>query len=371
MTSQTSVVKANDETVYYSGNYWNDYGYIRGEINKRITGAATKEWYEYFFESQGKKKFKKALILNCGNGWVEREIYPLGLFEQAVGVDYSDKLLKAAKKAADRLPIRYYKMDINTAKFPESGFDLVINHAAGHHIAYINKVFYVLSNIMTTDGLLVSYDYVGPHRNQYPIDQWAAAQEVNRKLPPDLRQDMKYPHLPTMLVTDPSEAVHSELILETCKMYFSIIESKSAGGPIAYLILTHNPNAKSFLSKKNKKWLEFVMQKDLEYINSHHGSSMFDYWVAQPNKKAHKKDFLLRRQKEEDIREASAKDNKGTYYDNNFLQDLYLEREDLILKNSHLIADINKQSKVGGNENKERVLFHIRRAKRAAKRLIK
>lgn len=359
-------IKAHDENVYYSGKYWNDYGLVNNEIKKRITGSSGKEWFNYFFDLQGKRKFKKALILNCGNGWVEREIYKLGRVGSVVGVDFSHKLLEDARDKADGLPFRYYEMDINTAIFPEKDFDLIINHAAGHHIARIDKVFREIRKIMTINGLFVNYDYVGPHRNQYPIEQWTTAYDVNRALPVDCRQDMKYPHLPTMLAHDPSEAVHSELILQTSRRYFDIIEHRHAGGAIAYLLLTHNPNFKTLNSNKNAKWLKLIMKKDADFMSTHQGSSMFDFWIARPKKISPSKSELISWKEEEKSREENAAKNGGVYYENNFLQDLYLEKEDLLIKNMHLTTDLHKCI-----ESKGKHYEFMDKAKRTAKRFIK
>src|SRR4029078_2762564 len=137
-------------------------------------------------------------------------------FQEVVGVDYLQPLIDEAQKEADaqKLPFRYYQMDINTVAFPESGFDLVVNHAGCHHIAYLDRVLRAVNNIMTDDGYFINYDYVGPHRNQYSFHQWNEIILLNRSLPEELQNELAYPHLPTMLATDPTEAIHSELILE-------------------------------------------------------------------------------------------------------------------------------------------------------------
>ena len=42
----------------------------------------------------------RALILNCGNGWVEREMVSANVMAEAVGIDYSEALLDEARQAA-------------------------------------------------------------------------------------------------------------------------------------------------------------------------------------------------------------------------------------------------------------------------------
>jgi SAM-dependent methyltransferase len=77
----------------------------------------------------------------------------------------------------------YEQLDTNTAKFPTGPFDLVVNHAALHHVAYLDRVARKLCEILSPDGVLVSWDYVGSHRNQYSGAQWEAAWKVNLDLP--------------------------------------------------------------------------------------------------------------------------------------------------------------------------------------------
>ena len=86
----------------------------------------------------------------------------------------------------------------------------------------------------------MSWDYVGPHRNQYTAAQGEAAWRVNQSMPVEAQQVMTYPHLPTMMVGDPTEAVHSELILPTMERYFRIEHRHDLGGGVAYLLLTHD-----------------------------------------------------------------------------------------------------------------------------------
>lgn len=339
-----NVIAPKSGEVYYSGVYWNDYPLAVAEINRRATGNPKLAWYDHFFKSQ-RRKFKRVLILNCGNGWLEREMYSKGYLEgsELVGVDFADDLLDAARAESKDMPFRYYKMDINTAKFPEGDFDLVINHAAAHHIAKLNKVFVELTRIMPDDGLFLNYDYVGPHRNQYPIDQWHSAHELNLTLPSKTRQQMAYPHLPTMLATDPSEAVHSELILPIMQRHFDIEFFKPVGGALAYLLLTHNKNLQEASRKDVENSVKAVMKADDEYTKARPEQTMFAYWLAKPKKSTANKAQLLKKfQQEEDLREKQATKRGGHYYDLGLIQQLYLELDELRIAKQHMLADINK-----------------------------
>jgi SAM-dependent methyltransferase len=272
--------------VYYTGTYWNDYEAVRNRINRLISGDPTRPWYEHFADKT-ERTFKRALILNCGNGWVERDLVEHGLIAEGVGMDYSQPLLDEAGAVAreNGLPLTYVQSNINDAVFPEGEFDLVVNYAAAHHIAAIDRVFREICRVLPEDGWFVSYDYIGPHRNQYGLEAWEAAWTFNRELPESLRQDLYYPHLPTMLVTDPTEAIHSELILETFHRYFTTGEFTPLGGAIAYHLLTHNARMSSSDDEEQRTlWIDRILEADDRFLAEHPESTLFAYFAGQPDK---------------------------------------------------------------------------------------
>lgn len=301
--------------IYYSSVYWNSYDYVWQRLNRRISGEPHTHWFKHFHARVGYRRFKKALILCSGNGWVERELFAYGLFNEAVGVDYLDPLLAQARRAASDLPLRYYQMDINTAAFWKGGYDLVINYAAAHHIAYLDRVFRALTRLLPPDGYFVSYDYIGPHRNQYPVLQWAAVHDLNQTLPRHLQQELVYPHLPTMLRLDPTEAIHSELILPVMRRYFAIEEHHHLGGALSYPILTHNEPFHHAPASEQQVWLHYIVEADDAYLAAFPDSSLFDYVVARPYHAVLQDDQKLRAwTTEETQREQLAHEHGGVYY---------------------------------------------------------
>ncbi len=337
-----SVVNENSE-VYYSGHYWNDLRAVRDLLNRRVSGDPERTWSEHFADRVG-RTFKRALILNCGNGHVERGLVEQGLVAEAIGIDYSDDLLVEARAAAEAagLPLRYHQMDVNTVAFPDEPFDLVVNFAAAHHIACIDRVFRRLCELLPDDGWFVSWDYVGPHRNQYGYEAWDTAWRLNRALPEAVRQDMRYPHLPTMLVTDPTEAIHSELILETFRRYFSVDELVPLGGAIAYPLLTHNEALFSADGDEQAPAVAQVLDADAAFLDAHPGSELFAYFAGTPDKAVlEHHDDLARWRAEEDQREAAA-EQTGEYYPHTALQDLMLELEDQRIATLHARTDLDR-----------------------------
>jgi SAM-dependent methyltransferase len=300
---------------YYRDTYWNDFEQVRRHLDARATGDPDVTWFEHLRDHAG--PFRHALVLNCGNGWVERELLERGVVASALGVDVSDRLLDEARRAAVEhdLPLRYQHLDTNAAEFPDERFDLVVNHAAMHHVAYIDRVTRKLHELLAPDGVFVSWDYVGPHRNQYTARQWEAAWQTNLTLPAAARQRMRYPLLPAMIEGDPTEAIHSELILTTMQRYFDLEHRRDLGGGIGYLLLTHNDALHAMPERDAASHIDSVIAADTELTDSDPSTSLFAYLIARPRPGAlDDAEQLEAWSAEEDARERAAAAQGGYYY---------------------------------------------------------
>ena len=323
-------VRNEDSSVYYQGRYWNDLPVVADWLTVQVTGEPEVPWRRHFARRTG-RTFERALFLNCGNGWVERELLADGIVGEAVGVDYADDLLAQAQAEADAqgLAATYHQMDTNTAEFPTGPYDLVVNFAAAHHIAFIDRVFRAVSELLVPDGWFVSHDYVGPHRNQYEPATWEAVASLNEELPEHLRQRMGYPHLPDMLVIDPTEAIHSELIVETFHRYFMVDEFVELGGALAYPLLTHNDQLFAAAPEERAPWVDHVMAADRAWLAEHPGSSLFAYFSGQPDGSVlERRAQLATWAAEEDSRERRAAERGGEYYRRTALAQALIDAEE-------------------------------------------
>lgn len=237
--------------VYYEPNsYWNDFAIVREHLNRRATDDPSIDWVEHLRVVNGGRQFRKALILNCGNGWVERELFDRGLIFAATGTDISEEFVEQCRReAGDRL-VSYVAMDINRIDeviaagtdltLTWEPYDLIVNYAACHHIEMLDRVLSTVRGLCAPDAIFVSWDYMGPDRNQYPNRQWRAIRRLNDTLPSDLRKKLQYPSLPTMLVHDPSEAIRSSRVHDSIGAWFDVFHDRDLGGGLAYEVITHN-----------------------------------------------------------------------------------------------------------------------------------
>jgi len=304
-----------NSAIYYSGQYWNSLPQVLAYMSEDFTGDPVKWWATDFRDRFCSEPLGSALVVNCGNGWVERELVDRGMVTTVTAFDYSwDLLCEAARECGSRA-IHYVRADANTVSFAPDSFDVIFNVAALHHVQYIDRLCRVLCGALKPSGVFVNFDYIGPHRNQYSRRHWRRITRVNRRLPAAVRkQPLRRAHIPTMLSTDPTEAIHSELILATVARYFDIFERHDTGGGIAYELLTDNPSLHALGPEAADPYVRELLAWDRHYTVRGQVPPLFSYFLARPRKDVLRDTArLCSFQDEEDRREARAQSRGGVY----------------------------------------------------------
>ena len=116
-----------------------------------------------------------------------------------------------------------------------------------------------------------------------------------------------------MVEGDPTEAIHSELVLEVLRRYFAVEHERALGGGIAYLLLTHNPAILDGAAAETAPWVAYVLDHDAAYTDAAPERTLFAYVLARP-KPLPDDETLARWTAEEDEREARAAAGDGRYY---------------------------------------------------------
>lgn len=312
---------SKDSGIYYSGSYWNDLPLVLEYMCENFTGDKKKWWMNDFQERFCQSPFEHGLFINCGNGWVERTFVDLKIVNRASAFDYSFELIQEAQRERGDRKINYLQADVNRIDFDSEQFDLIVNVAALHHVQYINRFCAILCKAIKKNGLFVNYDYIGPHRNQYSRKHWGYIKEINQSLPNPIRKEpLIKPHLPTMLHVDPTEAIHSELIIETVQRYFDIFERHDTGGGLAYEVLTHNPNLQGIPSEALDPHIEWLLDMDRKYTEEKRVPPLFSFFIAKPKKIVLENEELLETyQVDENVRERRAHTQRGTYSKSDYL----------------------------------------------------
>jgi SAM-dependent methyltransferase len=326
---------SNDFKYYNGVKYWNNFDVVLENQNKLITGDRNKFWQEYVLHKYG--KFDDSFFFNCGNGWVERDLYAKGLIGTATAFDFSAELIEASIKIAFSLglPFNYFVADCNNLEIMSKSYDVVVNNAAMHHVAFVNRLTHNLALSLRRGGYYIGFDYVGPHRNQYPFEIWSQIIKLNNKLPERYRKKLVYPHIKTMLATDPTEAIHSELQLKVFERYFNFEEFVPLGGSIAHELLFNNlclHQEQHTVDGKNV--LKYILDEDFNFINSFPNFNFFAFWIGKvKDNNFPDSNQIYLWQQEENSREQSASENQGRYYEPLALEIIY-DDFDQLLRNS-------------------------------------
>lgn len=317
--AKKSVVNLNSQ-IYYQGKYWNDLPQVLAYMCQNFTGNKKKWWIDAFLENYG--SFEHALFLNCGDGRHEVELYDKGIAKRITAFDISPELIKQAKKRKGRRKIDFFVADANTITFKKNQYDLVVNVAALHHVQYLNRLTRKLAEALKPGGYIVNFDYVGSHRNQYPLLSWAIVRALNELGPTEVKKSpIGYPHIPTMLATDPTEAIHSDLIEKMMGRYFHIVENNPTGGGIAYDLLTHNQSLNTVNKRILQEHVTKILFLDKWLVKLKLAPNLFSYIVATPNKVILKDKVLIKKwQDDENLREEIAMRNRGAYRLPDYLQ---------------------------------------------------
>lgn len=333
--SNSDAIRPSESFDYYTGTiYWNNFEVIRSHFNRSISGNEHVDWPHYLKARFG--EFKRSFFINCGNGWVERDLFKAGVVNEVIGVDFSARTIAEAIEEARKInmPAKYSVGDCNKLSSTSLTVDLVVNHAAMHHVAYINRLTRHIVGMLNPNGRYVAFDYVGAHRNQYSWEMWSAMIEFNLMLPDRYRANLVYPHMKTMLCHDPTEAIHSELQLDVMHRYFDVEEYVALGGPIAYHLLFENKRLfDERHTSEGSATLERIVEADKQFVTAHPDSNLFAFWIARPKLDAFPDSKTIDQwQLEEDHRETLAAKNGGRYYPANALEMIYDELAELRYK---------------------------------------
>ena len=286
--SESEEAKSLKEYTHYSDKYWNDLEIVVKYKNKLATGNENVSWIDDILTRfKEYLPFDDVLIVGCGNGWLERQLYDLGIGKHFDAFDMSEKYINEAKELKQSRTIDYFLDDINfMSKIEDDKYDAVFNFAVLHHVTEVDNALKKLARCLKTNGLMFNEEYVGPARNQYSDQHLKHMLEVMSDLPEKFRTKVKFlrPPLENFRV-EPSEAIHSDLILPLIPKYFDIVYQRNLNGGVAYQILHNNIQEYENPNSESEKWLEYLLKEDSKLSKENKVPILFWYGVCKPKTK--------------------------------------------------------------------------------------
>lgn len=230
--------------------------HVQKRWNKIITGNENKDYATYVTQKYFKERDELLMLSpGCGTGNKEIKFSCNNKFKLIEAFDISPIRIEFAKQTAEQMGIRNINFSVSDAlsfNFEKGKYDIVVFDSFLHHIKNMDEILLKIYDSLKQDGMLIINEYVGPSRFQWKNNQLKIANEVLRYLPDSFRKRWQNnaikskiyrPGLLRMFLSDPSEAVNSEIILSKIKERFKMIEEKHYGGNILQLTLkdiSHN-----------------------------------------------------------------------------------------------------------------------------------
>lgn len=227
---------------------WGDHPVILKLIYQSQFGSPEKTVFHYLLENYPAFAKSKALSLCSGDGAFERLLIEHGIFDHITGIDVADERVKTANLQhcdfAEKL--NFTVGDVNTGNFGHQLYDVVFAKAALHHVNNLELLFEGIKHCLKPGGYLVTIDFFGPTRFQWPDKQLQYARQMLARIPPELRtkpdgtliDSINRPTIDQMIAMDPSEAVRSEDIIDFIKNNFETTKIFDIGGTLLNLVFT-------------------------------------------------------------------------------------------------------------------------------------
>jgi SAM-dependent methyltransferase len=233
-----------------SRNQWTGNPVIGEVVYRRMSGGESPEhWLAWLIRDYFKKRrFKRVLSPGCGVGDHEVSLMSFGTVAQLDAFDFSEASLRIAreKAAAKQLKINFYLDDINAFEVPAGRkYDMIFCSGSVHHVRELERFFRVVRDALSSDGVFVFNEYVGPCYNVYPRKQLEVVNRLLRAIAPGLRRSQRLDQISVecALAHDPSESVRSSLILPFASTYFDFELCRFYGGTVLhplYPLLRHD-----------------------------------------------------------------------------------------------------------------------------------
>ena len=237
-----------------SKDQWTANPLIGAYVYSQISAQESSDhWLTWLFREYFKdRRFDRVLSPGCGAGDHEVAMMSLGTINHLDAFDFSAASLEIAreKAAAKNLKINFYLDDINAFEIPPGRkYDMVLCSGSVHHVREIERFFRVVNDALTSHGVFVFNEYVGPCYNVYPREQLDVINRLLQAIAPEFRrgQTLDQATVESALASDPSESVRSSLILPFASTYFDFELYRPYGGTVLhplYPLLRHDTMSK-------------------------------------------------------------------------------------------------------------------------------
>lgn len=248
----------NSQEQYVKGGfklYWELLPEVARYQLKAMTGKRDLHYFDYtvdFVKNNIGTNNLRGLFIGCqeGNPPPEWHLIESGLFDRIEVLDVAKGLIKKQEKLTRERGIKnieYRIEDCNAVVLEEGAYDLIFAVGTIHHIEKLDYLFDQINRGLTTSGVFVMREYVGPSRFQFTQKQVSLINNILSILPDKYKitnggfvKNVLTVQTPEdVMKIDPSEAVCSQDILKVLKNHLKVIQLSETGGAILHPLLSN------------------------------------------------------------------------------------------------------------------------------------
>lgn len=233
--------------------WWNDRIIIR-HINQIVSGEeldGLSQGLVYLTKKRtGNKCFNNGISVGCGTGQKEMELIKQNVVKHFELYELSQKGIDTGKQLYEKAGlsnhVNFYLKDPLKENIPHKSFDFVHWNNSLHHMFDVDEAVKWSYKLLKKGGMFYMDDYIGPNRFQWSDKMLDTANSIRALIPekyfivpdkPTEKFSRKVYRANLDLLHDPSEAVQSELIIDSVKKYFPDAEVIYTGGVMYHLAL--------------------------------------------------------------------------------------------------------------------------------------
>jgi SAM-dependent methyltransferase len=150
---------------------WSKPGPISRHNNRRLTGDASKRWFETISQHG---PFHRGLVLGSGGMRQEEAILRANPNAHLTFCDVdAEGLAQRQQRFGTLFPGRTETscIDLNFAEFEPGAYDLIVSDATLHHIINLEYLAWQINRALAPGGTFFLFDYVGANGFRYPTEQ--------------------------------------------------------------------------------------------------------------------------------------------------------------------------------------------------------
>ena len=287
---------------YFGETYWLANPIINRRYQLKAAGGRDYDsWVDFTVQHflGERAPVDKVLSIGSGDGTLERHLASLNTAKKIEGIDLAPKRIEIARQAAvengmDEL-ISYTVGNVETSPLPSSDYDAIYFNSSLHHMSGLDTILRSCADSLKKAGYLFINEYIGPNRFDFSEREKEVMTSVFHTIPEKyrisqaehdkgmVRTHLGFPSPKEVARVDPSEAIHSEEIMDAVQRHFEVVEFNFTGGSLMQFMLDGIAGNFRHDDEDSRKILDLIFKIEDTLVESGDIPPHFAMIIAKPH----------------------------------------------------------------------------------------